>query len=172
MCIHEQINTGFPPPTRPLSKIVVPRDLLRSCLVPAHWRQKEIKKMAASVLDGQKLCEVSGNVRWSSMAQAPMSIQSGSLAVYKLSDSFYIHARTTAKRGKVRRCSLNLSVPTHLRGFLCRWREPLAYSKTFLVRTPKGWSQIFALIRFPYDRTNTTFWSLASLLGLIKRDFP
>lgn len=60
--------------------------------------------MAASVLDGKKLCEVSGNVRWSSMAQAPMSIQSGSLAVYKLSDSFYIHARTTAKRGKVRRC--------------------------------------------------------------------
>lgn len=60
--------------------------------------------MAASVLDGEKLCEVSGNVRWSSMAQAPMSIQSGSLAVYKLSDSFYIHARTTAKRGKVRRC--------------------------------------------------------------------
>ena len=53
--------------------------------------------MAASVLDGEKLCEVSGNVRWSSMAQAPMSIQSGSLAVYKLSDSFYIHARTTAK---------------------------------------------------------------------------
>ncbi|CAH3045275.1 unnamed protein product [Porites evermanni] len=56
--------------------------------------------MAACVLDGEKLCEVSGNVRWSSMAQAPMSIQSGSLAVYKLSDSFYIHARTTAKRGK------------------------------------------------------------------------
>lgn len=58
--------------------------------------------MAASVLDGEKLSEVSGNVRWSSMARAPMIIQSGSLAVYKLSDSFYIHARTAAKTGKVR----------------------------------------------------------------------
>ena len=58
--------------------------------------------MAASVLDGEKICEVAGNVRWSSVENVNLDYNSGSLALYKLSNSFYIHAITSFKRIKVK----------------------------------------------------------------------
>lgn len=58
--------------------------------------------MAACVLDGDKLCEVAGNVKWSSVDRCMMDYHRGSLALYKLSSSYYIHAITAIKRAKVR----------------------------------------------------------------------
>lgn len=57
--------------------------------------------MAASVLDGDKLCEVAGSVKWSSVDRFIMDYLSGSLALYKLSSSYYIHGITAEKRVKV-----------------------------------------------------------------------
>ncbi|KAL9957804.1 hypothetical protein ACROYT_G034751 [Oculina patagonica] len=56
--------------------------------------------MAACVLDGDKLCEVAGNVKWSSVDRCMMDYHHGSLALYKLSSSYYIHAITAIKRAK------------------------------------------------------------------------
>ena len=61
--------------------------------------------MAASVLDGEKICEVSGKVKWSSLELCNLTYQYGSIALYKLSSSYYVHARTTSKRVKVWRCN-------------------------------------------------------------------
>jgi len=58
--------------------------------------------MAASVLDGEKICEVAGNVRWSSVENPNLAFNSGSLALYKLSSSYYIHAISPFKRSKVK----------------------------------------------------------------------
>ena len=57
--------------------------------------------MAASPLDGEKLCEVSGKVKWSSVQRVSKNFKTGSIALYKLSGSYYVHAVTTAKRAKV-----------------------------------------------------------------------
>lgn len=57
--------------------------------------------MAASPLDGEKLCEVSGKVKWSSVQRVAKDFETGSIALYKLSSSYYVHAITTAKRAKV-----------------------------------------------------------------------
>ena len=58
--------------------------------------------MAASVLDGEKICEVAGNVRWSSVENLNLASHSGSLALYKLSTNYYIHTITAFKRNKVK----------------------------------------------------------------------
>lgn len=58
--------------------------------------------MAASFLDGEKICEVAGDVRWSSVENLNLDYNSGSLALYKLSSSYYIHAITAFKRNKVK----------------------------------------------------------------------
>lgn len=58
--------------------------------------------MAASVLDGEKICEVAGNVRWSSVENLNLAYNFGSLALYKLSSSYYIHAISAFKRSKVK----------------------------------------------------------------------
>ena len=57
--------------------------------------------MAACVLDGDKLCEVAGDVKWSSVEYCTIDYYPGSLALYKLSSSFYIHGITATKRAKV-----------------------------------------------------------------------
>ena len=69
-------------------------------LFPAKWSQIRTK-MAASILDGEKICEVAGSVRWSSMENVNLEYHSGSLALYKLSSSYYIHGITAFKRVKV-----------------------------------------------------------------------
>ena len=53
------------------------------------------------MLDGEKICEVSGKVNWSSVQRVGGSFESGSIALYKLSTSFYVHAIEKAKRTKV-----------------------------------------------------------------------
>ena len=60
-----------------------------------------LNKMAACVLDGEKLCEVSGEVKWSNVERYNLEYCHGSLALYKLSTSFYIQGITKAKRVKV-----------------------------------------------------------------------
>ena len=54
------------------------------------------------MLDGDKLCEVAGSVKWSSVDRFIMDYHHGSLALYKLSNSYYIHGITAVKRVKVK----------------------------------------------------------------------
>ena len=60
--------------------------------------------MAACVLDGDKVCEVAGSVKWSSVDRFIMNYHRGSLALYKLNRSYYIHGITAMKRVKVTSC--------------------------------------------------------------------
>ena len=58
--------------------------------------------MAASFLNGEKICEVAGDVRWSSVENVNLAYNPGSLVLYKLSSSYYLHAITVFKRIKVK----------------------------------------------------------------------
>ena len=54
--------------------------------------------MAAGGLDGEKVCEVAGTVKWTSIDCLMKSFEPGSVSLYKLSSSFYIHATVTRGR--------------------------------------------------------------------------
>ena len=59
-------------------------------------------KMAVSRLDGEKICEVSGQVKLSSVERIQKDFEAGSIALFKLSNSYYVHAVVSSKRLKVR----------------------------------------------------------------------
>ncbi|KAJ7390587.1 hypothetical protein OS493_023976 [Desmophyllum pertusum] len=50
--------------------------------------------------DGEKLCEVTGYVKWTSISDFTREYCYGSIALYKTSDRYYIHARTPIPRAK------------------------------------------------------------------------
>lgn len=66
--------------------------------------------MAASLLYGDKICEAAGEVKWSNVERFILDYHSGSLALYKLSNSYYLHGITADKRVKVKRSDILLQV--------------------------------------------------------------
>lgn len=73
--------------------------------------------MAASLLYGDKICEAAGEVKWSNVERFILDYHSGSLALYKLSNSYYLHGITADKRVKVKRS--DISALSQIKSYAC-----------------------------------------------------